>query len=336
MDNQRLLRSIVKLTETPDVRAFERSLIVTLDEIISATAIRLYKIHDNPEVPGQKLAIHIDPSDEEALGHGSGAAVPLDGDRDFTACLATEQRTAVCIGDGAGVRVIHPIRAAGGIIGFLVVEAATDNPGDQELVAILLGFYKNYVSLLNDSQHDKLTGLFNRKTFDDKVLRIIASQRSSLARASDGHGGYCLAILDIDFFKRVNDKFGHLYGDEVLLLYTQIMAEAFRDGDLLFRIGGEEFVAVLKDVDLERAMAVFERFRQTIEAHSFPQVGTITTSVGATLITAEDLPATAIDRADKALYYAKNNGRNQVRAYEELLAQGMLKAAKDKSDVELF
>ena len=83
-------------------------------------------------------------------------------------------------------------------------------------------------------------------------------------------------------------------------------------------------------------MSVLQRFCQTIETTHFPQVGKITTSIGASLITSKDLPATVIDRADQALYYAKNNGRNQVCAYESLIAEGKLNATQDKSDVQLF
>ncbi|HLF24652.1 MAG TPA: GGDEF domain-containing protein, partial [Burkholderiales bacterium] len=143
-------------------------------------------------------------------------------------------------------------------------------------------------------------------------------------------------VVDIDHFKNVNDRYGHLYGDEILLLFSQTMVEAFRGADLLFRVGGEEFVIVLKGVDLERALFVLERFRRTIEEKSFPQVGTITASIGASTITANDLSTSIIDRADKALYYAKSNGRNQVHAYENLVAAGKLTDAKHDSAAELF
>jgi len=335
LDTRQLLKSVAKLIETPDVRALELSLIATLKEIISAKAIRFCHIHENPEVPRQKVVVYIDLSDAKILENEKYEAVPLESDKALLECLEKKQ-IVVDTQAKTGIRVIHPIKGASGIFGFLVIECEKNNPHDQELVSILLGFYKNYVSLLNDNQRDKLTGLLNRKTFDEKVLRIIASQRSSPVRASDGRGDYCLAILDIDHFKRVNDKFGHLYGDEVLLLFAQAMIDAFRGGDLLFRIGGEEFVVVLKDVDLNRALLVLERFRQTVEDSRFPQVGKITTSIGASLVTGADLPATVIDRADQALYYAKSNGRNQACAYENLIIEGKLKISKDESNAELF
>ncbi len=334
LDSRKLLQSVAKLIEKPDVRAFELSLIATLNELISANSIRFCQLHQNPGVPDQKLVVYS--TGNEAVSEGEAyEAVLLESDKALVECLQTQRRIVATFGSKPGVRVIHPIKDVGGVIGFLVLECEREDAKDQETVAILLEFYKNYVSLLNDSQRDKLTGLLNRKTFDDKVLQIIASQRSA-KRADDGRGGYCLAVLDIDHFKRVNDKFGHLYGDEVLLLFAQAMVEAFRGGDLLFRIGGEEFVVILKDVDLIRALAVLQRFRETVEAAHFPQVGKITVSIGASLIAASDLPATAIDRADQALYYAKNNGRNQIGVYETLIAQGKLTISQDKSDTELF
>ncbi|HVK53986.1 MAG TPA: GGDEF domain-containing protein [Burkholderiales bacterium] len=334
-DNRRILRSVVKLTEKGDVRAFELTLIETLHEFISAKTIRLCKIHDNPDVPGQRLVFFVDPADHENLDDRGFESLLLESDPAFLECLATEQAVVTNSSQESNVRVIHPVKTTSGIAGFLIVESESDNPREQELVSILLGFYKNYVSLLASSQRDKLTGLLNRKTFDEKVLRIITSLRA-VDSQPDGRGAYCLAILDVDHFKRVNDRFGHLYGDEVLLLFARAMVEAFRGGDLLFRIGGEEFVVVLKDVDLTRALAVLERFRQTVEAFPFPQVGQITASIGVSMITSGDLPSTVIDRADKALYYAKNNGRNQVSVYETLVAETKLSAAVDDSDVELF
>lgn len=257
VDSRQLLQSVTKLIEKPDIRAFELSLVTTLNELISATSIGFCQLHENPEVPGQKLMAYTRPN-ETGSDHETFETVLLDSDKAISECLQTERKTVTNNLTGSGVRIIHPIKGRGGVVGFLVVECDKDDPKDQEIVSILLGFYKNYVSLLQDSQRDELTGLLNRKTFDEKVLRIVASQRT-VQQTSDGRGAYCLAVLDIDHFKQINDKFGHLYGDEVLLLFARAMVEAYRGADLLFRIGGEEFVVVLKDVDLSRALAVLER-----------------------------------------------------------------------------
>jgi diguanylate cyclase (GGDEF)-like protein len=336
LDSRQLLQSVVSLAQKPDVRAFEMALIATLGKIISARAIELFAIRENPEVPNQKMTVHVELAEDDLAGH-ERAAVAIETDADFLECLRTGRKVVSRAREGSGARIVHPLKTGSGVVGFLVIECDAEDPRDQDLVSILLEFYTSFVSILKDNQHDKLTGLLNRKTFDDKVLRIIASQRSPGRRDTDSAAGYCLAMLDIDHFKRVNDKFGHLYGDEVLLLFARLMIEAFRGGDLLFRIGGEEFVVILKDVDLDRSLLVFERFRQTVESFAFPQLGKVTTSIGASLITAADLPAMIIDRADKALYYAKNNGRNRVFFYEKLVAEGKLSAAAESGNsAELF
>jgi diguanylate cyclase (GGDEF)-like protein len=142
--------------------------------------------------------------------------------------------------------------------------------------------------------------------------------------------------MDIDHFKKVNDTFGHLMGDEVLLHFSQCMNSTFREYDLLFRVGGEEFVVVLKNVSMDLARTVFERFRQVVENHYFPQVGRITTSIGVTEITGNDLPVTTMDRADQALYYAKDHGRNQVLFYESLRSENKVADKSASNDVDLF
>jgi diguanylate cyclase (GGDEF)-like protein len=337
LDDRRLLRSVVKLTNILDIRAFEAALIATLTEIISARAIKLCRLRENPDVPGQHAVVYISSTEPETSKRDKNELVLLENDEALADCFKTQRRVvARNARPESGVRTIHPLWMANEIVGFLVIESETDDAKDQELVSILLGFYKNYVSLLNDSQRDKLTGLHNRTTFHEQVLRIIASRRSAEDRSAHAHGGYCLAIIDIDHFKRINDKFGHLYGDEVLLLFARAMVDAFRGGDSLFRIGGEEFVIVLGDIDLGRALLVFDRFRQSIENYPFPQVGKITISLGVCIISGEDSPGAAIDRADQALYYAKNNGRNQVCVYENLVAEGKLTPSKRESDAELF
>ena len=115
------------------------------------------------------------------------------------------------------------------------------------------------------------------------------------------------------------------------------MTETFREYDQLFRVGGEEFVAVLRNVNEEMAMMIMERFRKVVESHHFPQVGNVTVSIGSTFISPSDLSVTIMDRADKALYYAKENGRNQTVFYEQLIATGKLQASSSlNSDVDMF
>lgn len=324
IDNQQLLQSVTALTEKRDIQSLDQSLIATLLEITSASAARLCHLRDDPSEPGKRFVIYTplagDPNPYEP--------VALETEPAFSECLNNGNKLVVSNGRRAGLRIVYPVRSQSDVTGFLIIECPEEDPRDHEVISTLLTFYKNLTALLYDTQRDELTGLFNRKTFDQKVYAIASEQ------AADGA---CLAILDIDHFKRVNDDFGHLYGDEILLLFAQSMIATFRGADLLFRIGGEEFVIVLKEIDLARALLVLDRFRQRIEDKQFPQVGKITTSIGVSVILPNDYPTDIIDRADKALYYAKSNGRNQVHAYENLVAEGKLTVKKTQSDdVELF
>ncbi len=145
-----------------------------------------------------------------------------------------------------------------------------------------------------------------------------------------------LAVVDIDHFKLVNDRFGHLYGDEVLILVANILRSSFRSHDRIFRFGGEEFVVLLRSTSLSTAHKVFNRFRKNVEDYYFPQVGQVTVSVGF-VSTEQGSPVEILGQADQALYFAKENGRNQVRYYDDLVAEGHLQSKQvNNDDVELF
>ena len=208
--------------------------------------------------------------------------------------------------------------------------------------------YQNYQSLLDYSERDALTGLLNRKTFDEQFSRSTADSLARRVRpattglAVDEEASCCeppveqwLAVVDVDHFKQVNDRFGHLYGDEVLILIANILRSSFRSHDRIFRFGGEEFVVLLRATSLATAHKVFNRFRLAVQEYPFPQVGQVTVSLGF-VSTSRGAPVEILGQADQALYYAKENGRNQVCFYDELIASGQLKTKVANDDVELF
>ena len=212
-------------------------------------------------------------------------------------------------------------------------------PGDAEdhaeQIRTLARIYGNQLKLLDYSELDTLTRLLNRKTFDETFDRLLTAstvddpddefeeRRDHLHEDTPAW----LCVIDIDHFKRVNDTFGHLFGDEVLLRMGELMRKTFRGGDRLFRFGGEEFVVILNAADQSLAAASFNRFRMSVEAHEFPQVGTVTCSIGFTQVSGMDVPTDVVGRADEALYYAKEHGRNQVCCYEQLVTEGKIKKA---------
>ena len=244
---------------------------------------------------------------------------------------------------------VFELRQGDRLFGF--VEIQSHKPLDDEQKAIVngvLGVMNNCVAMLDYSETDTLTGLLNRKTFDQYLLDILSHLNNEGDR---GHGGldqphrrqprpdatrHWLGVADIDHFKQVNDRFGHMIGDEVLLLVANMMRLSFRTQDKLFRFGGEEFVILLKPTEFESALGAFERFRREVEAHEFPQVGRVTISIGFTSIGVHDTPSQILGSADEALYWAKAHGRNQTCSYEALCDEGKLQRRTVVSDVELF
>lgn len=209
----------------------------------------------------------------------------------------------------------------------------------------ILSVYRSYQSLLDYSERDSLTGLLNRKTFDEKFFKLVSTEQSSgeltaqksLDTWDDELGKKnWIAVLDIDHFKRVNDQFGHLYGDEVLILIANILQSSFRTYDRVFRFGGEEFVILLRAISLANVRKTLERFRQNVESYNFPQVGRVTVSLGFCAISNE-APNVLLGDVDQALYYGKEHGRNQVCHFEELVSRGILqRETLQAGDIELF
>jgi diguanylate cyclase (GGDEF)-like protein len=156
---------------------------------------------------------------------------------------------------------------------------------------------------------DPLTDLPNRRFFED-------STRSELERLRRFGGATSLLMLDIDRFKLINDRFGHLAGDEVLKQFAHRCKSVLRESDLLARIGGEEFVALLVGIDEDDALLIAEKLRRRIAALKVrfgEETIPVTSSIGVTSVTASDPSiVTCLRRADAALYAAKSAGRNRV------------------------
>lgn len=252
------------------------------------------------------------------------------------------------------VSLLLPIRNGHGQPVRLLCLRAEGSVLERELPAIeaLLALYQNHLNLIDDSERDALTGLRNRRTFDHLLINLLAGERlndtadTGFRRSGSEErqdGSNWIAVLDIDRFKSINDRFGHLFGDEVLILIANLMQTCFRASDPLFRFGGEEFVIVLCGVNQAGAASAVDRFRERLEAQIFPQVGCITVSAGYTEIAAGQPSSAILNRADAALYFAKANGRNRACCYEELLRAGCIEpetlsaaSGTDGRSVELF
>jgi diguanylate cyclase (GGDEF)-like protein len=159
------------------------------------------------------------------------------------------------------------------------------------------------------SDRDPLTGLYNRRYFENQISNYFSQYKRYKEVFS-------LAFIDIDYFKQVNDKYGHDTGDEVLKCLAELVLSQLRINDLFARFGGEEFILLLPHTPLPQALNILERIRNTIKSFSL-ETGlgdvTFTVSAGLTEIAENDQDfSVLIKRADSALYVAKNNGRDQI------------------------
>ena len=150
---------------------------------------------------------------------------------------------------------------------------------------------------------DALTGIGNRRYFHNKMAE-------ECSRASRYKYPFSLILFDIDYFKQVNDEYGHNTGDEVLKEYTSLIAPMLRENDIFCRIGGEEFTVLLPHVDRDGAQKIAEKLRATIEESE--KIVPITMSFGVTQYEEGEDEESIFKRVDKALYEAKESGRNRV------------------------
>jgi diguanylate cyclase len=159
--------------------------------------------------------------------------------------------------------------------------------------------------------HDTLTGVFNRLAYEERM-------EQEFARWKRYHQPLVLLILDIDHFKRINDTYGHKAGDKALKLIARTLQNNLRESDFLARFGGEEFVVLMPQTELSAAIGAANKLREAVEANQFhyqQKRVLITISCGATQFKDDDTIDSAFQRADQALYKAKQNGRNRCDAW---------------------
>jgi diguanylate cyclase (GGDEF)-like protein len=189
--------------------------------------------------------------------------------------------------------------------------------------------------LEHEVRHDPLTGVFNRgyvvKLLGDAIASASASASASnfTSASTLPSSRFCVAVIDLDFFKPINDTYGHAAGDRALLEFVEVCQATLRASDHFGRIGGEEFAVLLPDADEEVAASVLDRMRVQVEqTHlSFHQHTLhFTFSAGVTGYESGDQVDGILQRADRALYYAKAHGRNRVVTYASMLKHSELSA----------
>jgi diguanylate cyclase (GGDEF)-like protein len=260
---------------------------------------------------------------------------PIDHDPLLQRCQKEQVIVRETLADGAD-RLVFPVIWQAQLIYLIDISLPIDFSADRRVLLMgLVEYFGHHISLLDYGEADTLTGLASRKTFDKHLFEVLGKAADDMAlshlagpgrRRGATNNIHWLAVCDIDYFKRINDTWGHLAGDAVLVKFGQLMRDSFRYDDQLFRFGGEEFIAVLQPTSQANAERAFERFRQAVEHHVFAEAGQVTVSIGICHLQPQDTPTAIIDRADAALYWAKQNGRNRVACYDTLVASGQLAA----------
>lgn len=213
----------------------------------------------------------------------------------------------------------HPLTSHNGkVIGCITVQAPQPNAysdSDKELMstlasstAIALDNAQAYAALEKVSLTDFLTSLPNRRAFFEAAKAMVGHSKRHLST-------FALMLADIDHFKSFNDNHGHDAGDYILQQLAKVMKQAIREQDHLCRWGGEEFIFLLPETDLQGAVTLAEKLQKAIIEHNFSyqdQQFPITMTFGVTLCSPDEALTQCINRADKLLYQGKQSGRNQV------------------------
>ncbi|MDZ7812675.1 MAG: GGDEF domain-containing protein [Ideonella sp.] len=341
-----IIDQLAELTGLRDRDTLDVSLALALRDLLAPELVAVHRVVGEPGDERWQTRARLAPTDVTATADttyfDNGSLPALGEQASWHECLLNNH--TVCVAGSPSIS-LFAMPAESGASG--VVEVHTQQPLHDDLIRLVNGvlrIYRNVHALLDYSERDTLTGLLNRKSFDETFYKMVAlgMQAAQQVDVTDPERRlavpvrYWLGVIDIDHFKLVNDTFGHLIGDEVLLLLSRVMRGCFRHSDRLYRFGGEEFVVLLRCPTEEDAHAAMERFRVAVREYKFPQVNHVTISVGFTDLRPGDTPSSAVERADKAVYHAKHHGRDQVCSHSALVSEGLLVQDNRDSDVEFF
>ena len=342
-----ILESVIKITNQRDVDSLEYSLVATLAEMIPVNKIGIYRLVDDGYTITleEVLLLSLQENQNQSNIEWTDSHKKLTRDDDIQKCMNSGLPIRFEKNDCL-YRLIIPISCGTKVVAALNIISKEDLSDKVKLLEGMIRIYENYLFILNESERDKLTGLFNRRTFDKKLDRLLQIQRNNQIRLVESesdkekrslrpYSETWLAIIDIDDFKRVNDSYGHMFGDGVLLLLSHKMKLCFRQTDYIFRFGGEESVVILEPHPKQQAYDTLDRFREAISKHQFPLVGKVSVSIGYARITETDYPPAILDSADKALYYAKQHGKNSVYNYETLVTDGAIEKTRMSSSINI-
>jgi diguanylate cyclase (GGDEF)-like protein len=222
------------------------------------------------------------------------------------------------------------------IVEYLIFYATSLKQESIASLEAIIGVYCNQCELILTAELDELTGLNNRRAFARITAAMFSTEETKSVEYYQLENSACMAIVDLDHFKRVNDKLGHIYGDEVLSLFAKMVKSSLRMSDYFFRYGGDEFIIILNDTDSQQAFEILSRLRQEAESFDYPNIESISISIGYTSMEKELGISSIMDMADSALYFSKDNGRNQVNSYHYLADRGLIVDHADDPTIRIL
>jgi diguanylate cyclase (GGDEF)-like protein len=325
----RVIEHLVELTGFRDRDVLDVTLVGAFKDLLRPKSVAIYRCVGEVGQQRWLTRARLGPQDDVATADPMWTpfeSLPeLDSQPDRRACLQRQEAFTV---RGAPAMAYFPLATEREPVGVLeIATAKVLSLAEMRLVGSILRIYRNFQRLLDYSERDTLTGLLNRKTFDENFLRTAQlDSESTTSGSTDDARRQCIAaepwlgVIDIDHFKRVNDEYGHLMGDAVLQAVTDRIASVLRAEDCLARWGGEEFAVLAPDIDRDGVTALAERAREALADEPI-RVGDasihLTLSVGAALAAdGRRTPDALVHAADQALYEAKDGGRNCVRIQE--------------------
>lgn len=319
--NDQYLQFAIELSAQSSRAALTHCFIAILNNLYKPLSIALYRPEQSQIIAAKRDQELGSVRIFDYLAPLEQASLPLQEVRGAFACAA-EDRNVVLPTNGYNTSYF-PIHGCGGVCEILAISHKPENLDNSTLYGGLLKLFENLLNIFNLAERDSLTNLYNRKAFDKTIAQLHNEERLRYLNRSEQHCIY-LAMIDIDHFKKINDQFGHLYGDEILIEFSRLLEQSLRRQDWIFRYGGEEFTAIIEDISPQHIESVLNRFREKVAQYKFAFSCKVTISIGCARIAAGGAYPMTIDKADKALYYSKEHGRNKVSVYEILLENGCI------------
>ncbi len=325
--NDKVLESVIEITEQKNSLALSYSILATLSELLPLSTATLFHHLGRSTLMVARLMITKNAAGKKEYQWQYDQVCADNGYQHSQSEMAFSQQV------NGQYQCFCPIPIEEHFSAELCLILNKDPEPYRMLINGFAKIYRNYTVILHESERDKLTGLLNRRTLEDRLRHTFAINPST----EENHKLW-IAMLDIDHFKAINDHFGHMIGDEILLMFAQQMQHYFGPSSQLFRFGGEEFVIIFSSGNEPQIKQQLDGFRQQIRRHNFPRIGELSFSAGFCSLRPGDYLPTILDHADKALYYAKEHGRNQVHCYEQLCENGKIASAQRpfSDDVEFF